>query len=192
MDLNEFYFGQAGAFLIPVEHLSEGGMEPEFAATLRTERGLTDAWIECFGAALAAALARTSDLFERAPATWIPHRLLNVCIATDPELVHPYQRPLSSSAWLLFASDFDAETSSLELATYLFVHAERLNVTVDVPETVERNLSYFLTRTPEELEDFRDGCRRSIRPDAAAYRALKASTWTHTIIINNLLTLFGA
>ena len=84
--LHRFYFGQEDAFLIPVEHLSPRGVDPGFAETVRAERGLSQAWTDRFDAALAAAFARTGQLFDRArPLTLgVPRRLVRHPFAGAP------------------------------------------------------------------------------------------------------------
>ena len=176
--LDSFYFSQPTAFLIPTEHLSKAGVSPEFAARIRERRGLSESWIELFNASFSAAYRRVDELFTQATGNWFLARLQNICVATDLERVHPYQRPLSGSAWLVYAADFEPETSSVEFAAYQFVHAERLNTTSNLPDAVIGNLSYFMARSDDELEGFRAGCARSTRPDAVAFRALaQATTW---------------
>jgi hypothetical protein len=169
--LQDFFFGDDAGFLIPAEHLGPDGIDPAFAARLPSEHA-DEGWLGVFNAAFALYQARVNDLFARSPRHWFPGRRSNVFIVTAPEATHPYLRPLSRSAWLLYASDFAPATSSVELAAFLFVQAERLNIVGDVQQTLAKTLSYFVGVEGFDDADFRAGCEACTRPDATGYRAL--------------------
>jgi hypothetical protein len=145
------------------------------AEALKRRRGLGDDWTACFNAAFARYRERAFALQQRAEATWFPPRRQNVCLVTDLEQTRPYYQPFNKNSWLLYASDFDPQRSSVELACYLFFHVERHFLTGSVAAAVVHNLSYWLTLDDDALVDFRAGAARCSRPDADAFRALAAA-----------------
>lgn len=182
MELRRFYFAHRELFVVPIEHLSEHGMSDAMARAVREERGFSAAWIELLNRAYALYWTRATELHARAPESWFPARLQNLCIVTDPAGTRPYFQPFHGSSWVLYASDFDPETSNLEHATYQLLHAERLGTSRDMAMAVICGMSYWLLRTPEELADFDAACRRSPRPDAAVLvRLCEAMPWVRTL-----------
>ncbi len=175
MELRRFYFAHRELFVIPVEHLGEAGVSEAMAAAIRRDRGLDDAWIELLNRAYASYWARATSLYERAPESWFPPRLQNLCIVVDPGAVRPYFQPFHRSSWVLYASDFDPSVSNLEYATYQLFHAERLATARDMAMAVICGMSYWLERDEAEIEAFCAACRRSPRPDAAALDRLAAA-----------------
>jgi hypothetical protein len=172
MELAGFYFAHPQMFVVPVEHQTDDGLTEEFAAEL-LRRGLVDGeWIALLSRALVTYRARAADLFARARDSWFPPRRQNVCMITEPDTTRPYYQPFDRACWPLYLSDFDPRTSSPEHATFQIAHAERLGLTRHIGRALLSGLSWFLVRTREELEDFADGCARSTRPDAEAFRAL--------------------
>jgi hypothetical protein len=94
------------------------------------------------------------------------------------DCIRPYVQILNTSAWLLYACDFEPTTSSAELAAYLFVHGDRMALTGEVTRAAIDNAAYWFGRTQAECDDFSAGAGRSTRPDADAFRALaKATPW---------------
>jgi hypothetical protein len=93
-------------------------------------------------------------------------------VVTEPERIRPYFQPFRRNSWLLYAADFDPASSSLEFATYQFVHVERMGLLQEIVPTLLANLCYFLALSEEQLADFLGGCGRSTRPDASGFRAL--------------------
>jgi hypothetical protein len=85
------------------------------------------------------------------------------------------RRHRSGASWLLYASDFEPATSSVELGAYLFALAERAGLVKKLSGAALRTLSWFVGASDEAIEDFRRGAARSVRPDAQALRHL-AST----------------
>jgi hypothetical protein len=173
-----FYLAHDDAFMIPVEALSPSGISPAFARFLQDEGRADDAWIESFNAAFSCYHRRGEDLWRRAGRYWFPPRLQNVCVLREHARAHPYLRLLSWSAWTVYEDDFRPQTSSDELAAFLFLHQERLNIVEDPQRTLVANLSYFLTLDDAAREDLCAGCEATQRPDAEAWRALgQAMDW---------------
>lgn len=166
-----FCFAQEEMFVIPPEALTPRGLDPEFATLLRERAALPSGWIQLFEQAFALYWERAKELHRLAPAEWFPPRSLHCCIAVD-RWVRPYFQPLRHVSWRFEARDFDPSVSTVEFAAYLFFHFERMSWTQDVLDAFTRNVGYFLVRRPEELADFARGCRQTLRPDAAAFRAL--------------------
>ena len=178
MELRGFYFHHPEMFMVPVEHLSPKGVDPAFAEVLQAERGLGPDWVGMLDRAIADYFERVPQIFARARRTWFPPRLQNLCVVTQPERTRPYYQPFDKASWLVYASDFDPEHSSRELAVYQLVHAERMGLVRNLQSTLLQNLSWFLLRSEEEAVDFEAGARRSNRPDADAFVALaEALPW---------------
>jgi hypothetical protein len=170
--LIDYCSSQDGLFVIPIEALGEAGMDPEFAAALLARGLVKRPWIRAFDAAFRAYGQRCAELNRQAPRHWFPPRVQHVCVITRPDVVRPYFEPFRESAWLFYAADFDPKRSSLELSTYLFLHAERMALFGEIVPTLVANLGYFLTLDEAMVADFVAGCQASNRPDAAGFRAL--------------------
>ncbi|MCX4239547.1 hypothetical protein [Paraliomyxa miuraensis] len=182
MELRPFYLAHRELVLIPVEHLSERGVSEELAAVLRADRGLGDGFIALLDRAMSSYWERAAWLYERAPDSWFPPRLQNLCIALDAQSTRPYHQPFHRSSWLLYASDFDPDASNLEYATHQLLHAERLSTSRDMAMAVICGMSYWLVRSDAEVEAFVAACRRSSRPDAAVFvRLAEAMPWVRTL-----------
>lgn len=182
MELRPFYLAHRELVVIPVEHLSERGVSDELAQVLRVDRGLGDGWLALLTRAQATYWERVKVLYERAPDSWFPPRLQNLCVVLDPEGTRPYHQPFHRSSWMLYASDFDPELSNLEHATYQLVHAERLSTARDMAMAVICAMSYWLLRDDAEVDAFVAACRRSPRPDAAVFQRLAdALPWVRTL-----------
>lgn len=172
MDLAPFFFAHDEMFLVPPEHISESGISDVYAKELTERRGTREAWLELFASALGQYLKRQRVLAERAPKHWLPPRLLSAFFITTPEGTRPYYQPFAAASWLLYEGDFDPDRSSLELATYQLVLAERLGVSGELRSALLATLSYFPTLDDEQAANFGEGCRRTERPDGDAFRAL--------------------
>ena len=175
-----FFLPDEDAFLIGVEHLSPRGIDPDFAAELISDGRVDAAWVACFDQAFQRAHARAGQLWSRAKRYAFPPRLNNVVVVSDHTRAHPYTRTLSWSAWTVYRDDFDPERSSVELATLLLLHAERLNVSSegDVAQALVANLAFLFGLSDAARADLAEGCARTQRPDAAAWRALgQALPW---------------
>lgn len=182
MELRRFYFAHRELFVVPIEHLSERGASEAMAEAIRRERGLSPEWIELLNQAFASYWARGKELHARAPDSWFPPRLQNLCIVTDPAGTRPYYQPFHKSSWVLDVSDFDPAVSNVEHATYQLFHAERLGTSRDMAMAVICGMSYWLVRTEEEIAAFEAAARRSPRPDAAVLvRLCDAMPWVRQL-----------
>lgn len=170
--LIDYCTGQDGLFLIPIEALGQAGLDPDFAAMLMARGLVKRPWIQRFDAAFLAYGQRCAELNQRAPRHWFPPRVQHVCVITRPDVLRPYFEPFRESSWLFYAADFEPKRSSLELSTYLFLHAERMALFGEIVPTLVANLSYFLTLDEAQAADFVAGCQATNRPDAAGFRAL--------------------
>ncbi len=178
-DLCDYYFAHDGIFVIPIEHLSSGGLSRAFEDTV-LERGVFNrASIELFNQAFNAYWKRALDLHHSAPHFWFPPRVQHVCVVTQPNLIRPYYLPFNKNSWTVYVFDFDPAFSTLEFATYQLFHVERMALLQQIgPASLAANLSYFLTLSQKQLRDFVTGCRKTPRPDAKGFRALaEAMSW---------------
>lgn len=175
MELAEFYFAHPEMFMVPVEHQTDTGISETFAAELVRRELVDPAWISMLSRALVCYRERVEQLFARARDTWFPSRRQNLCVVIDRDATRPYYQAFDRASWTVYASDFDARTSSLEHAVFQLAHVERLGITRSIARTVMPELSWFLLCTPEELDDFAQGCARSVRPDADAFRLIAAA-----------------
>lgn len=177
-ELNEFYFGEDGIVLIPIEHLSKDGIGSEFQCALLERRALDRDWIEFFNRAFSLYWERALDLHARAPQYWLPPRAQHVCVHMATEGANPFTLLFNRSSWNVEACDFRRESSSLEYAAYQFFQAERMGFLRQILPALVSNLTYFLTLSEEQLQDFREGCRLSKRGDAGGFHALaEATVW---------------
>lgn len=165
-------FAHEEMFVVPVEALSPNGALPAFGAEAEQAAGVAQHVVQCISEAFARYWERSLALHEADEAQWFPPRAQHICVIRKGHHVRPYFQPIYNSSWLFYEDDFDLETSSIELATYLFFHAERMSWRRQVLAAFEENLPYWLVRKEEEVADFCQGCSRSSRPDAAAFRAL--------------------
>ncbi len=169
-NLADFYFTHDELFVIPIEHLSPRGVSAAFRTLLLPR--VSAGWVDMFNDVFATYWARASELAARAPGNWTPPRLQHVCVVTDPTRVRPYFQPFNRCSWLLYVSDFDPALSHREFGAYQLLHVERMGLLQEVTQAVVRNLSYWLTRSDDEIAQFSAACARTPRPDAAAFRAL--------------------
>ncbi len=180
--LDAFCLSHDELFVIPIDELGPTGVTPRFAGVLADARGITEDWIAGFDAAFSAYWERATDLYARAPDAWFPPRLQNVCVVTDRDRTRPYHQPLYRSSWTLDVSDFDPEHSNVEFGAYQLLHAERLATSQDMPRAIIGGLSYWLTRTEEELAAFGAAAANSARPDAKIFERLAAGmSWVRTL-----------
>lgn len=175
-DLDEFCFGQQGVVLIPIEHLSKDGIGSDFQFELLEKTVLDREWIECFNRAFSLYWERALDLHARAPQFWLPPRVQHVCVHTATEGMNPFTQLFNRSSWSVDACDFHRESTSTEYAVYQFFHAERVGMLRQLLPALVSNLSYFLTLSADQLQDFREGCHRSKRADAPGFHALAEAT----------------
>ncbi len=174
MKLTEFYLGEAGLTLVPIEHLSDTGMSKELAALLSERRAWGAARIEFFDRAFALYWQRSSDLARRTP-TWPAPRRRNIALLAEPLSIRPHAQLLNTSSWTLYESDFDPEGSHPEFAAYLLAHGDRMALTGEVTGAAVQNAAWWFERSDDECAAFSDAVARALRPDAAAYKALAAA-----------------
>jgi hypothetical protein len=172
--LAEYYLADARLVLVPIEHLAPSGMSREFADLLRDRRGWSSAQIDLFDRSFRTYWQRSSSLARRTR-TWMPPRLRHVGVVTEPGTVRPYVQLLNTSAWLLYASDFDPERSDPEFTSYLFAHGDRMALTGEVTLAALHDAAWWLERSDEECAAFAAASARSPRPDAAGYLALASA-----------------
>ncbi len=174
MTLADYYFADARLVLVPIEHLTPSGMSREIARVIQERRGWSQAWVDLFDRSFALYCARSTALARRTR-TWMPPRIRHAAIVTADAGVRPYAQLLNTSAWTLYAGDFDPERSHPEFGAYLFAHGDRLALTGEVTLAALHNAVWWLERTDEECAAFAAAAARAARPDAAGYRAIAAA-----------------
>lgn len=167
----DYFFADPRLTLVPIEHLGAGGMAPELAAAVAGARGWSAERIALFDAAFALYWRRSAGLAARVPG-WPPPRIRHVAVLDDPLAVHPYVSLLNTSAWTMYAADFDPATAHPEFAAYLLAHGDRLAVLGEVTMTALHCAPWWLERDDDECAAFAAAAARSTRPDAAALRLL--------------------
>ncbi|NKI36564.1 hypothetical protein HFP89_15440 [Wenzhouxiangella sp. XN79A] len=175
--LLDYCSSQSGMVVVPIEVLSEAGLDP-VARTALLERGLlTQFECERIDAMITAYCTRARTL-AGASRQWFPPRVQHLCLVRDGVRTRPYFQPFHASSWLLYSDDIAEATSSLEFAIFLLFQAERQYLQQQVGASLLTNLPYLLILNAEQLADFLEGCRRTTRPDAEGYRALaEALPW---------------
>ena len=156
--------------LLP-EQLSPTGLQAPLREELLAREVFSASWLDTFDRCFALAWERLEELHRRMPREWFPPRLQHVCVVrrgAGRAPVRPYFEPFHRMAWLVEESDFDLESSSVELAVAQLLLVARRGVLKQVAPAFVQNLSYWLLRSDEELVDYRHGCSRSPRPDAEA------------------------
>jgi len=177
MALVDYYFTDPRVFLIPIEHLSPTGMSAELAATLRVRSVWSDGHGEVFDRAFRLYWTRSADLARRTR-TWMPPRIRHVAVVLREVGVRPYAQLLNTSAWTVYACDFDPATSHPELGAYVLAHGDRMALSGEVTLSALHNAAWWLERTDEECAAFAAAAERSRRPDADGLRAVaRALPW---------------
>lgn len=174
-DLWNYCHSQPGLLLLPIEQLSPDGISQAMQAMLLDQDLLTAAQLTLFNKAYRFYWQRTRRLYQKARQYWFPPRIQHICLVTDSELIRPYFQPFNKNSWLLYLDDFDPASSSIEFAAYQFLHVERMWLLGRLDPVMYTNLSYFLTLSAEQVEDFITGCRRNTRPDSDAFQILADS-----------------
>lgn len=175
--LADYYFHDSRLILIPIEGLTPAGLCPTFADLLVQRAGWDAARIDLFSTAFRNYWARSAALAARTPA-WAPPRLRHAAIVRDAGGIRPYVQMLNVSAWTLYESDFDPETSTAEFATYLFVHGDRMVQTGEVTRAALLDAPYWFDRDDIECAAFVAGAQASTRPDTDGFRAVaEALPW---------------
>lgn len=176
--LHEFYFDQDGMVMIPIEHLSRTGIDSDFQTALLEYSILDQDWIDFFNQAFSLYWSRALDLHTRAPQHWLPPRAQHVCVLIATEGTNPFTQLINRSSWTIEACDFRTDSSSLEYAVYQIFHAERLGILRQLLPALISNLTYFVTLTSSQIQNFREGCNLSKRSDAPGFHALaEATSW---------------
>jgi hypothetical protein len=170
--LNDYYFSQNGIFVIPIEHISADGLSRYFEDVLLERNAFSRAATDLFNQAFKSYWKRTQALYRQSPRYWFPPRVQHVCIVTQSDLIRPYFQPFNRNSWLLYASDFDPDTSTVEFAAYQFLHVERMMMLRQINPALYYNLGYFLMLTDHQAEAFAKGCQMTDRPDAGGFQAL--------------------
>ncbi len=168
--LGSYYASREELLLVPIEELTPEGMTAVHADRLRGGGRVPKGWIELFNRSFSLYWERAVELSRVAPQYWFPPRLQHVCVAMAR--IRPYFQPLNRTSWLVEIEDFDPARSNEEFGAHQIFHAERMGLLKEVVGTIVHNLSYWLVRTPEEIDRFGQACRRVQRSDAGAYRAL--------------------
>jgi len=171
MTLADFYLADSRLTLIPIEHLAPSGMSRELADLLVAERDWTRERVAFFDRSFQLYWSRSAELAGRTR-TWVAPRIRHVAVVDEPASVRPYVQLLNTSAWMLYASDFDPERSDPELAAYLFAHGDRMALTGEVTLAALHNAIWWFDRTEDECAAFAAAAARSVRPDAAGFVAI--------------------
>ena len=169
--LDDFYFADPRLVLIPVEHLSPDGVDPDFAASLRALRGWPASWTDLLDEGFALYWQRLAALARRGR-DLNPPRLRNVGLVTAPDEVRPFASILNTSTWTLYECDLDPDRSDAELVAYLLAHGDRMTETGEVTLTAVHLASWWFERSADERAAFVAAAQASDRPDAATYRAI--------------------
>ncbi len=170
--LVEYSCESDSAILIPIEYLSADGIDKKFSQALTAKHRLSADAVELFNQAYSRYWERAELIFRQAPGFWFPARAQHILIARDNHSVPPYFQPFNKNSWVIYLADLDSRTSSVEFACYQFLHLERTWLIQQVEPVMVANLSYFLTLTDSQIDDFNQGCRKTTRPDAAAFKHL--------------------
>lgn len=174
MTLADYYFADARLILVPIEHLTPSGMSRELAGELRQRRDWSQARIDLFDRSFGLYWTRSAALARRTR-TWMPPRIRHAAIVTVERGVRPYAQLLNTSAWTLYAVDFDPACSHPELGAYLFAHGDRMALSGEVTLAALHNAAWWLERTDEECAAFASAAARSTRPDATGLHAIATS-----------------
>jgi len=169
--LEEFYFSDSRAVLVPIEHLSRAGVSPAFAEVLVAHVADGAAIVGSINRAFPRYWERSARLAQRSR-MWAPPRVRNIAIVAAATAIPPYVQLLNTSTWTMYDVDFAPATSSDELLAYLFAQGDRMAITGEVTLAALHNAAYWFDRSDAEIDDFRRGARVSMRPDADAYAAL--------------------
>jgi hypothetical protein len=169
--LADFYFLDPRVVLVPIEHLTDGGMSGEMAELVALRAGWAAERIALFDAGWRLYWERGGDLARRTR-TWPGPRRRHVAVAGQAEAVRPYVSLLNTSAWLVYESDVDPETSHPEFLAYVLALGDRMALGGEVATAAVRGAAWWLERSDEECAAFATAAACSTRPDAAAYVAV--------------------
>lgn len=167
-----FYFSYPELFLIPVEHLGPAGISDAFSAELARRSLVPESFRDVFDEAFRRLFSTLSRLAAKAPDAFPPPRIVHVAVLLDASRMHPYFQPFEGMTDVVYASDFDPATSSVEHAAYELLFAERLGQTRRASLAAMAALPYLFQLDEPRVRDFIDGARRSARPDGDSARAI--------------------
>ena len=174
MTLAEYYLADPRLVLLPIEHLSPSGMTVELATLLRERAAWTAERVAFFDRSFALYWTRSAELAARTR-TWMPPRIRHVAVVGEGDAVRPYAQLLNTSAWTMYAVDFDPEASDPELAAYLLAHGDRMAIAGEVTLVALHSAAWWLVRSDDECAAFTAAAERSTRPDADGLRAIAAA-----------------
>ena len=170
----DYCSSQPGLLLVPIEALSEQGFDPFVAEAYQKHELLNNVECRHIDQMVFKYCQRANKLGQASP-LWFPARIQHLCLVANGVQTRPYFQPFHASSWLLYRDDIDESTSSLEFSIFLLFQAERQYLQQQIGASLMANLPYLLILNQSQLEDFCLGCRRSTRPDAAAYQSLAES-----------------
>ncbi|MCC6763249.1 MAG: hypothetical protein IT293_01180 [Deltaproteobacteria bacterium] len=177
MTLADYYFADPRVFLIPIEHLGPAGMSAELAAGLRSRGAWSREQGALFDRSFQLYWKRSADLARRTR-TWMPPRIRHVAVVLREDGVRPYAQILNTSAWTVYACDFDPRVSHPELGAYVLAHGDRMALAGEATLAALHNAVWWLERSDEECAAFAAAAARSRRPDADGLRAVaRALPW---------------
>lgn len=174
MQLAEYYFGDPRLVLVPIEHLSPGGVSDDFADAVAERAGWSADQIARLHDGFRLYWQRTGELARRT-STWAPPRLRHIAVLREPLAMHPYAQLLNASAWTLYTDDLTSPASHPEWIAYLLAHGERCTQLGEVTMAALHNAAWWLERSPAECAAFAAAAAASQRPDGDAFRALAAA-----------------
>lgn len=169
--LADFYFLDPRVVLVPIEHLTDGGMSGEFAELVAERAGWSRERIALFDAAWRLYWERGVELARRTR-TWPAPRRRHVAVVRQAEGVRPYVQLLNTSAWLVYEGDVDPEASHPELLAYVLALGDWMALGGEVATAPVRSAAWWLERSDEECEGFAAAATCSTRPDAAGLVAV--------------------
>ncbi|MEM6705770.1 MAG: hypothetical protein AAF690_23850 [Acidobacteriota bacterium] len=167
----DYFLRHEELVVLPPEHLSPSGISAAMRDELNARGVFGREWLDTFDRCFGLAWSRLDELHRHSGLDWFPPRLQHVCVVRRGgglAPVRPYFEPFHRMAWLVEESDFDLERSSIEFGVAQLLLVARMGVAQQVAPAYVQNLSYWMLRSDAELEDFRVGCSRSVRPDAEA------------------------
>ena len=170
-EILDYCSSQAGLLLVPVEVLSDQGLDAEAARAFQQRNLLSVPECERIDQ-MVFKYCQRADKLGRASPQWFPARIQHLCLVSNGAQTRPYFQPFHASSWLLYRDDIQPSTSSLEFSIFMLLQAERQYLQQQIGGSLMANLPYLLILNETQRDDFCAGCYASTRPDGAAYRAL--------------------
>ena len=176
MVLLDYYFLDPRVVLVPTEHLTRDGIDPDFAPVLRERAGWSAERIDLLGAGFALYWRRATAL-ARGTALRPPRRR-SIAVVREGAELRPYAPLLNTSTWTLYGSDVDPERSHAELIAYAFLRGDRMAETGEVTRTAIDLAAYWLERSEAEAGAFARAAAASASPDGGSFRLVaEALPW---------------